>query len=486
MNKRIGVLCHVTCLPSKYGIGDFGESALQFIDFLSEQNINIWQILPLTDDNEYNCPYGSGSSFSIDEMFIDVDDLLKQGFITSKELSVLKTLKNTKKVNFKVVKQEKTKILDIAYSNAYKSIIEKLRTFAKQRPRAFGYSCYKALLREYNVDDWHKVPKVLWNKTSNEHLRFVKEHEIEIYRYIFAQYMLYKQWKQIRQYAKSKNVKIFGDLPVYLEETSFDVFDNPKVYKLDFNGHRAVSGGVPADEFSSVGQNWGTCVYNWEYLQENNYNYILERIKNALSMYDILRLDHYAGYVEHYEINKQGKGKFVCGGGADLFNTIKNVVGLDKIVIEDLGASTTNCQQVKKQFNLTGMNVLQFAFDGNKDNPYLPQNVSANSVYYLGTHDNNTFMGYLKRLSEQQKHTLSQFIPLGKTNKQTLINCVKAMINSPAKIIILQIQDFLFQGEEFRINIPGQAAGCWEYRVPQNYKKTFSSTLKVIKKQPLS
>lgn len=482
MKKELGVLCHVTCLPSQFGIGDFGRSSFDFLDVLSENNINIWQILLLNDTNVFNCPYGAMSSFSIDEMFIAVEDLVERQLVKQKELKTLKRLKKTTKVNFEVVKKEKSRLLDIAYLNIDETIKEKIKRFARSNSFIVDYAYYKVLLKTHNARDWRKTPKELWDRNSSKGQQFFKSTKNEIGRFIFAQYLLRDQWGNVRAYAKSKKVKILGDLPIYLDITSFDVFQNPHNFKLDKNFNNNVSGGVPADEFCSDGQDWGTCVYNWSFLEKNNFQYVLNRISFAKSLCDIVRLDHFTGYSKHFEIEKKNisEGKWKKGGGEKVFDAIKTKFGLKNFVIEDLGIITEEGKKIKEKFNLKGMNVLQFAFDGDKKNPYLPQNVCENSVYYLGTHDNNTFLGFLKDSSIETKLQIIKMTKSEKEDKDILVGCIKKMLASKSKTIILQIQDFLMQDKSARMNIPGTAVGCWEYRVPESYKKRFAKTIKAI------
>ena len=293
------------------------------------------------------------------------------------------------------------------------------------------------------------------------------------------------QWKEIRSYAKRKGIKILGDLPIYPEPNSFDVFNNPEVFKLnEENLEPVVYGGVPADQYSENGQNWETCIYNWDFIKEKKYKYLINKIKNLLEKYDILRLDHFLGYTVHYEIDVDNisKGKWIKAGGEEFFNELTKHVDMSRIVIEDLGINKVEANHVKASLNLKGMSVLQMANWGKPSNKYLPDNVMSDSIYYLVTHDGNTFMGYLKEVSRKEKKLLCKALNIdSKNNKKILIECIKQMLKSSSDTIILSMQDLLFQGEKFRMNVPGRAEGCWEYRVDSKKLNKANKILKLIK-----
>jgi len=483
MKKELGVLCHVTSLSNKYGVGDFGECCYKFIDFLSSSKIKIWQILPLNNTNKYNCPYGTMSSYTFDEMFVDLEEFVRSKKISKKELSNLKKLKNTKKIDYETVKKEKLRIFESVYRNLNETEKNQVEKFAKNNFLMFDYGYYRILLEKFDIEDWHSLNKNFLTKDSKERFEFIKENKEEILKHVFFQMTLKTQWKKVKEYADRLNIKILGDLPIYVEKSSFDVFENPEYFKLDKNYNPKVFGGVPPDDFCENGQNWGTCIWNWKKIKEDDYKYIINRINETHKNYSYLRLDHYAGYVEHYEIDAKdtSKGKWLKEAGLDFFEHVKKNCRLKDLVVEDLGIITKEGEKVQKQFKLKGMNILQFAFDGNMKNKYLPANVKKNSIYYLGTHDNNTFIGFLRQNKKEKENLIKIFDINCKNNKKILIESVKKMLKSESETIILQIQDFLFQVETQRTNFPGTLKGCFEYRVPKNFHKRFKTCLKLLK-----
>lgn len=480
MNKTLGVLCHVSSIPNKYGIGDFGKCCYDFIDFLGKNGIGIWQILPLSNTNEHNCPYGATSSLTFDEQYINPDHLVSLGLVKECELKTLKKLAKTHKVRFDIIKPEKLRLLNLAYENITPNLLTEVKDFATKLPEFFDYGYYRALQKVNGVWDWHEMPKALWKKGSKEYKAFVKENEKEILKHVFFQYLLYTEWQLVKAYATANHVKILGDLPIYPDRTSLDVLFNLKYFKLDKNYMPSVTGGVPPDDFCADGQNWGTCIYDWDKLQKDGYPWIIKKLNVLQSYYDIVRIDHFAGFVEHYEINNEDetKNKWVRGGGEDLFNVIKEKCNMDGLVIEDLGIVKPEHKKIRKKFKLRGMNVLQIAF--NKPNhEYLPQNVRPNTIYYLGTHDNNTYLGFLRTIDKDKKEKVFEYLNLPKmSDKKVLVESVKQLLNSKSETVVLQIQDYLMQNEKEKMNTPGKAEGSWEYRVPANYKNRFEKNLK--------
>ncbi|MBO5954359.1 MAG: 4-alpha-glucanotransferase [Clostridia bacterium] len=484
MKKELGVLCHVSSLYGEYGIGDFGKSSFEFIDFLHKNNFNLWQILPLNKINEYNCPYASICCYSMDEMFLSLEEFLENGTIKLEDLKFLKKLSTTRKVAYSMVKAEKLKILDKIYSTLTNKDKKEIEKQAKKHFWLLDYAYFQAVLNVFNVQDFRMISNEFWNKNSKRYQEFKKEHSNEIIKIAYFQLKLIEQWGKVKKYANEKGIKILGDMPIYPDKKSFEVFANSNQFKLDKNKEPTVFGGVPADDFCADGQNWGTCIYDWKEMQKDNYNFMIGKIKHALTNYDILRLDHFFGYVKHYEWNakKEKTGKWVKTDGEDFFSCLKKEVALNNLVIEDLGFNLKEANEIKNKFNLKGMSVMQMCLTGEHNNRYLPEYVKQNEMYFLGTHDNNTFVGFLKDLNKEEKTRFCNLIKIeNKNNKQILIDAIKKMKNSESETIVLTMQDLMLQDSKSRMNIPGQMANCWEYKMPKNYQKKANKVLKQIK-----
>ncbi len=477
MNKSLGVICPVASLSSDYGIGDFGRASIDFIDFLKSTKVSIWQILPLNPTNIHNCPYGAMSSFAFDEMYVCPEELVSSYGLPTSELETLKQHASDTKINYTVIKNEKHRLLTLAYNKLQDKTF--LQNFAKDYPHMYEYCYYKVLLEKFSAEDWRDTPKQLWKLHEAEAKEFVQENQDLIDKQLFFQFVLTSQWQKIKDYAEKNNIRIFGDMPIYLEPNAADVFAHPEIVQLDENYNPTVFGGCPPEDFSAEGQNWQSCVYDWEYLEKTNYAWLINRIKTLLSYYHLLKLDHFAGFVDHYEIviADQTKNRWVQAGGEDFFDKLSKQINLADIVVENLGEARPECFVVKDKFNLKGMNVFQFAF-GCENSKYLPHNVEENSIYYLGTHDNNTFVGFLEHALPYEKERINYLLesPLA-NNEEILIACINKMLESKADTIIVQIQDLLLQNSDSRINRPGEPDGCWEYRVPKDYKPVCLSTL---------
>lgn len=481
--KDFGILCHVSSLPNEFGIGDFGKSAFEFVDFLKAQKINIWQILPLNIANDFNCPYGAMSFLTIDTMFVDVEALVREEMLEKRDLCGLKKHKNDKRIDFEFVRAEKKRLLEKAYLAKGKAFAGELTKFSKQRKDIFDFAVYETLRKKFDVEDWRKIPTKLWELERKECKKFVSEHHDEIFSIIFQQYILISQWKKLREYANKQGISILGDTPIYCERNSFEVFRNPEYFKLDKDLMPKVTGGCPPDIFSAEGQDWGTCIYNWSEMKKDGYAWWKYRLKVLLQYFDVVRLDHFIGYVEHFENNVKDKkkSKWVKEAGEEFFNCIKKSVNFKRLVVEDLGIVTKETKRVKELFDFKGMNILQFAFSGDETNEYLPKNVTKNSIYYLGTHDNNTFLGFLNSLDKEEISKVSAMLGTSeKNNKHLLAIAVDKMFESKSETIILQAQDFLLQDEKERTNVPGRAEDCWNYRMPRNYQKRISKNMKMF------
>ncbi len=490
MKKTLGMLCHVSSIPSKYGIGDFGQSSRDFIDFLAERDFKIWQILPLNETNIWNCPYSSNCCFSIDPIFVDPDELLAQNKITPKDVEQLLKLQDSPTVNYTIIKEQKAKLFDIAFSNIDSKTQKAVESEFETSPWLYQYAYYKTLLDIFKVDDFRDVPKVYWKISSAKAKTFIKTNYKQILKYGYVQYLLDSQWQKVRAYAKKHGIKILGDLPIYPNPNSFDVFASPEQFKLDPETLMpTVYGGVPPDDFCADGQNWETCVYDWDYMQKHNYKYLIDKIKLLLNKYDILRLDHFLGYTEHFEwsVANPGTGEWYIKGGEDFFNTLQANCDMSRIVVEDLGLDKEEANRIKKMFDLKGMCLVQMTTIYDTTFRYFPDNVPANSLYYLRTHDNNTFIGYLSTLPQHLKADFCMLMDINYgTDQQILVDCIRRMMQCKSKIVIIQMQDFLMQDQDQRMNIPGQAENCWEYRAPNGYQGKVTQTInKVLHEKPL-
>ncbi len=465
--KKFGVLCPVFSLPSKYGIGDFGQAAYDFVDFLHDEGYNLWEVLPLGKVNGTS-PYSCLLVHGFDEMFVDLDDLVGRGLLTMAECErAQSTLFG--QVDY-LNKSKKEELFALAYDRADDKLLAKLQAFARANTYFIDYGYMMVLEKVYNASTWQQTPKKLWKRTSKDGAAFYKSHRKDIYRYVFYQYILSEQWKKLKAYAKAKRVEIVGDLPIYCDKSSLDVFINPEYFKLDKSYMPYVTGGCPSTH-GEMAQDWGLCIYNWPKIKQDNYEYMVKRLTTPLNKYDYLRLDHFAGLVEYWENSHTSQPSGIKkGGGEKLFEKVTNLVYAKRFLIEDL-YMPGDCPRVKEKFGLRGMSMMQYGFDTDQNNPHLPANVRRDCIYYLGNHDNNTFMGFLKSRSQEQIEQIKQRLASNVTSLEELQkDALNALAKSPSQMVVVQIQDLMMLDEKYRTNIPGVGGLSWTFRLDPSYE----------------
>lgn len=483
LKKNIGILAPIVSLPSIYGVGDFGVAGYKFVDFLKENNFNIWQILPLNEVDIFGSPYASSCYFSIDEIYTDIDDLVSQKLLKPLDTKRLLKFGKNKKIKYNKIRREKLILLSKAYTNLATKEKEILNKFISKNPIVFDYAYFKTILNTFKVKDFRKIDINYFVKKTPTYDNFVKENNDQIMTYVYAQYLLRNQWLKLKDYANKLGVKILGDMPIYPSPTSFDIFSSPNNFLLEKDYTPKVYGGVPADCFSKSGQHWGTCVYDWDYLHQNKYEYLINKIKYLLSIYDILRLDHFIGYVEHYQINVKDKiFKWAKSGSSEFFDELSKSVNLENIVAEDLGLVSPRIVKIKDKYHLPGMAILQNAYGHIITKKYLPESIKKNTLYYLGTHDNMPYMEFIKSLKKDEKIKFATSMNFEYSDDiQFLIGSMKAMLKSKADFVIFQMQDILKQGKHYRTNTPGKTKNCWQYKIPKDYVEKSKEILSELK-----
>lgn len=477
--RKIGVLCHVTSLPSKYGIGDLGQVCFKFIDFLKDNNFNVWEILPLNKINDFNCPYGTISAFAFEELLIDLQPFIDNGVLTPKEVKPLTGL-NKNKVDYTNLKTIKIGLLNKLYERHGKNFNADIDKFFACNKEIFEYCVFASLKDYFNVKDWRDFPFLIKTHDNKAIELLFPKIKDNVYKYGYLQMVFCEQFDKVKNYAKLNGIQILGDVAIYCEQASCDVWAYSKFFKLYKNLKPKYYGGVPS-YMSGGAQNWGTCVYDWNKLKESGYSWWIDRITHLLNKYDILRLDHFVGLVNQYEIPANSKNinghKWVSSGGEDFLNKLFKVVHKSSLVAEDFGNGPKICQQVIDKYDITSMRVALFAFDSDKNNPNLPDNVKENSVYYIGTHDCGTLKSFVKSLDKNQREAVIRYFNLDKHCgcEKIMDTIIKSVLNSKSNFIVFRTQDLLKQDDSKRMNIPGVAAGQWEYRLNKNYAKAYKS-----------
>ena len=477
MAKRgSGLLLHISCLWSDFGIGDLGPSAYEFIDMLESASQSYWQILPLNPTNSITCnsPYSSVSAFASNVFFISPQLLLEDGLIEKKDLELFSGIPS-EKVDYSNVYAAKTKIFNTAYHKFQKTDKTDFELFRKDNISWLeDYAQFVVFKRVFNDQLWTQWPKEIRARAPEAVIKLKQQHQDEILREEFLQYLSTRQWAALKKYAAGKGVQIIGDIPIYVTYDSADVWTNPSIFKLDADMNLKYLAGVPPDYFSKTGQLWGNPVYDWEVMRANGYKWWMNRIEHNLKLFDKVRIDHFRGFVDFWQVPAGEKtainGKWEKALAKDFFNTFLKKYPGDRIIAEDLGIITDEVRDTMKHFGFAGMKILLFAFyEDLKKHPYLPHNYSDNCVAYTGTHDNNTVRGWFENeLKPEDKQKLFTYLGREVSADDLPWALIDLLMRSKANTVIFPVQDILGLGQDDRMNMPGIAQDNWQWRVSRD------------------
>lgn len=465
MKRSSGILMPIFSLPNKYGIGSFGKEAYNFIDFLKNSGQSVWQILPLVQTGYGNSPYSSVCSESFNPYFISVDELKKQKLITKEEAESAE-IEESGLIDYGKIYEIRYPLLKKAFYRFDKKSKE-FKSFLKKGDYR-DYAIYMAIKKSTDY-----LPLDMWEhglryREENAIKHFVALNEEEITFWQFVQYEAEREWFNLKKYAKENKIQIMGDMPLYVALDSVDVWVNPSMYKIEDFKPKKVAG-VPPDYFCASGQLWGNPVYDYNEQEKDGFLWWKKRIVKALNIFDLVRIDHFRGLDRYYEVDAYRTdatvGEWIDVPSEKLFNAIHSVIKKDRIIAEDLGIIDDGVRELLKFTGYPGMKVLSFAFNGQSDNLYLPENIEENSVCYTGTHDNDTLIGLIANFSEWDynnlitgvKNSLKLFGLKNKISDEKSL--AKAIIElgfiSKAKLFIMPMADVLLKGTEYRINEPG-------------------------------
>jgi 4-alpha-glucanotransferase len=470
-----GILLHITSLPSFYGIGDLGPSAYKFVDFLSETKQSFWQILPLTLINEAhgNSPYSSISAFAGNTLLISPQLLVEDSLLSPSDIECPPSFPR-EKVVYKAVTEYKTGLFRLAYDN-FKNRKQKdsrFEKFCKENQYWLDdYVLFVTLKENFSGAVWTEWPEDIRDRKGevSKKLKGKLKDKIEMEK--FLQYVFYKQRHSLRAYCNSRDIQIIGDMPIYVNYDSADVWANPEIFKLDENKKPVFVAGVPPDYFSSTGQLWGNPVYNWEALKKTGYAWWMRLIERNLKLFDIIRLDHFRGLVAYWEVPAGEEtainGRWVEVPVRDFFDKLLRRFPSLPIIAEDLGIITPDVRKIVDLYGFPGMKVLLFAFgDDLATNPYVPHNHVKNCVVYTGTHDNNTAKGWFRKEARpEDKQRLFQYLGREVPEETVHRELIRMAMMSVADLVIIPMQDILGLGEESRMNVPATVDGNWGWRL---------------------
>jgi 4-alpha-glucanotransferase len=474
--RASGLLLHVTSLPSRYGIGDVGPGALSWIDRLSESGQSWWQSLPLGPTGYGDSPYQPLSSFAGNALAISPEWLMEDGLLKASDCQLHSF--PPAEVDYDAVIPFKHQLLAIAWTNFKAGAGTDLRIAYEQfvHDRAHwldDYALFRALKTRFGGAYYLEWPKALvWREpTALDRARQELEDQIGLVR--FAQFLLYRQAERMKAHAHARGVKLIGDLPFFVSPDSSDVWANPELFLLDEQRRPRFVAGVPPDYFSAQGQLWGNPVYNWDALRQSSYRWWIYRLRALLSHVDAIRLDHFRGFVAAWHIpagapTAQSR-EWRAGPGADFFRAVQAQLGGQPFIAEDLGTITPDVYALRDAFSLPGMRVLQFAFDGNPDNPYLPHNYVTNAVVYTGTHDNPPTRGWFEGLPGEQRENVWKYLKRSAGSTRDAAPALMELAwSSRAALAMAPLQDLLNLGNEARMNVPGRSDGNWRWRCTEN------------------
>ncbi|HEY9851363.1 MAG TPA: 4-alpha-glucanotransferase [Leptolyngbyaceae cyanobacterium] len=477
--RASGILLHPTSLPSRFGIGDLGNSAYQFVDFLAESGQKLWQVLPLGPTGYEHSPYTMNfSAFAGNPLLISLDKLAEEGLLSHDELTPLLASPEVSpnRVNFDLVIPHKTKFLRLAYQRFQQSLgnhrnTEFERFCQEQSYWLDDYVLFMALLEANGGKSWHLWERSIARREADALKAASQDLQDSIAFHKFLQFKFFEQWRNLRNYTNNKNIKIIGDVSIYVCHNSAEVWGNPEIFKLDPDTlEPAYIAGVPPDYFSATGQLWGNPVYNWEQLEKTNFAWWIARFKATLQYVDIVRIDHFRGFEAYWQVRAGEEtainGEWIKAPGFEFFETLGHTLGSLPVLAEDLGIITPEVEELRDRFNFPGMRILMFAFSGGSENSYLPHQYVKNCVVYPGTHDNDTTLGWWNTATSHEKAFVAKYFGYSSPDEIKEINWlfIRVALSSVADLAIVPLQDILSLDSSGRMNDPSVNAGNWRWR----------------------
>ncbi len=465
-----GILLHPTSLPGKYGIGSLGEEARRFVFWLKESGQKIWQILPLGPTNRSYSPYQCYSAFAGNPDLIDLDNLVESGMLKPEEIKFSGDFSDSF-VDYPLVRKFRQPLLLKAFhrfrlQGGFNS--DDYLLFWKEHAWWLeSWSLFYACRKNLKGKDWSFWDKDMLSREEKVLNRMYNSFPDDVEFQRFIQFIFLRQWISLKKYANDNGIRIFGDIPLYVAYDSSDVWSNQDIFLLDENRKPVLVGGVPPDYFSKTGQLWNNPVFNWDRLQQRNYDWWMARLHYNLRMFDLVRFDHFRGLESYWAVPYGEKtavnGQWYKAHGEALLRILQSQLGHVPVIAEDLGTISEEVRELRKKFNLPGMKVLQFAFEGGSTNEYLPHNYHKDFVVYTGTHDNDTTIGWLKSLNRKERAYIKHYTGAGRIDHWEMI---RTALSSVAQISIIPLQDVFGLDSSARMNKPGTVRGNWKWKIP--------------------
>jgi 4-alpha-glucanotransferase len=470
--RASGILLHPTSLPGRFGMGDIGPAAYEFVDFLTNTGQQLWQMLPLGPTGHGNSPYMSYSAMAGNHLLISLEQLRDRGLLPSEALEGLPHFPEDC-VDFEAVFQVKRHLLEQAAATFQTQASAEDRAAYDDfcQSRSFwldDYAFFMALKQAHDGASWTQWDEAIARRQPEAMAHWHDKLTSQINHHKYFQFEFYRQWASLKQYANERHIQIIGDMPIYVAHDSVDVWAFPHNFMVDPDTlEPSEMAGVPPDYFSDTGQLWGNPTYNWEAVQKREFRWWLQRLKALLDYVDLIRIDHFRGFQAYWAV-PEGEttamnGQWVEAPGEAFFNAVKAEFGSLPILAEDLGVITPEVEALRDQFDFPGMKILQFAFGSDHMNPYLPFNYVRNSLVYTGTHDNDTTVGWFDKTSEYERDRVLRYLG-GLTGDGIHWAMIRLALSSIANQAIVPLQDLLGLGSHARMNSPGKADGNWGWR----------------------
>jgi 4-alpha-glucanotransferase len=485
--RASGILLHPTSLPGRYGIGDLGLEAHQFIDFLARSEQRLWQILPLGPTGYGNSPYMSFSTMAGNPLLISLEILKDNSFLSDDDLREVPNFP-LDTIDFEKVIAWKMPLL----RQACKNFQDKATPLQQKEFEGFcrgkanwleDYALFMALLEAQDGGSWVEWPDEIRNRQPAALDSWREQLRDTIFFQKFLQFEFFRQWAELKTYANTQKIRIIGDIPIYVAHNSADVWAHPEIFQLDpSTGMPLEVAGVPPDYFSETGQLWGNPIYNWEHLESNHFSWWVDRVRETLAYVDIVRIDHFRGLEAYWSVPAEEEtavnGQWIKAPGYKLFDVIRDQLGSLPIIAEDLGDIDQEVLNLRDHYGFPGMKILHFAFGSDSKNAYLPFNVDTNSVIYTGTHDNNTTVGWYHQIADYERDRLHRY--LGCTGSYGIAwDLIRLAMSSVANQAIIPLQDVFSLGADARMNAPGTAENNWGWRFrPEALTEDYSHRLR--------
>lgn len=472
MNRSSGILMPIFSLPSPYGIGTLGKAAYDFVDFLSEAGQHYWQILPICPTSVGDSPYQSFSTFAGNPYFIDFDLFEQEGYLNKSDYESLDWGDSETSVDYGRLYQNRFIVLRRIFENWINDNHELLSRFWQYNSSwVEDYALFMTLKEKQGGAPWWEWENCYRLRDKESIAQFRRQNSKDVDFWVFVQCVFYRQWNSLKEYAHEKNVHLIGDVPIYVARDSSDVWANTGDFWLDEELNPVKVAGCPPDGFSASGQLWGNPLYRWDKMKEDGYSWWMRRMEAASNIYDVIRIDHFRGFDSYYAIPAGDPtaefGNWMEGPGIDFFHVLKEKLGDLEIIAEDLGFLTPSVQQLLADSGYPGMKVLEFAFDPREESDYLPHTYTKNSVAYIGTHDNDTAMGWIESINREDADYCKHYLRL-REEEGYHWGLIKSLMASVSQLVVVQIQDFLGLGSESRINTPSTVGTNWQWRITKD------------------